>query len=126
LLKGNENKNSKLYTKKSDVKNHISELRKQIEANKELIEKVIQARNKNYAHKDPNANVQLVKFEELKSLTNLASQIFNELQFRLFFNKTLLDELNDWSINYVIQNMSALRKIDDEERKRKIGLYKKE
>ena len=115
-----------MYTTKGNIINHISVLRNQINSEKQLIGKVIQARNKIYAHKDPNANVPIVKFKELKSLTELASEIFNELQFRFFFKTTWLEDLNDWNVNYILCCMSEIRKLDDEERKRKIALHKKE
>lgn len=75
-----------------------------------LINKIIQARDKFYAHKDPGAGLPSIEFGELKFLAALSTNIFNQLQYKLFFTTLWLDELDDWNLDYVFRSMSELRK----------------
>ncbi|MFM9949409.1 MAG: hypothetical protein ACKV1O_15845 [Saprospiraceae bacterium] len=118
LLNSNKKGDIELYKSKSEIKDHVRDLRNKIDANVNLIEKIISLRNKVYAHKDPNSEAPLVKFEELKLLTKISSEIYNELQFKFFFIETHLDALNDWSIDHVLWYISELKKNDDREREK--------
>jgi hypothetical protein len=73
-----------------------------------VIEKVINARDKVYAHKD-SAPVEAVSGEELSVLIDFCYDTYNSLS-RGFFNSTISFDNNDWKIDYVIKEMSDLRK----------------
>lgn len=98
-----------------DIKNKIQDLKSKVdqESTKSIINKVIRARDKIYAHKDPGKDLPSFTFKQLKSLTDLASEIFNELQLFFLFKTTHLDNLSDWNINHVLFHMSELRKLDE-------------
>jgi uncharacterized protein YecE (DUF72 family) len=112
------------FKSRSDIKAEVVVIREKLTKYKDLIEKIVSARNQIYAHRDPEPDVRLVKLEDLKELVLLSSDLFNQLQFKLFWKETYLKDLSDWDIDYVLWYMSEMRKSDDEKRKAKIaGLH---
>ncbi|MBI5915163.1 MAG: hypothetical protein HY842_07275 [Bacteroidetes bacterium] len=121
LLSENSKNYKDTFKTRTDIKAEVLVVREKLFKHKDLIDKVVSARNQIYAHIDPNANVGLIKLEVLKELVLLSSELFNHFQSKLFGNKTYLEVLPDWDIGYVLWYMSELRKLDDEERKAKIA-----
>lgn len=115
LIKNNTNKFTAEVKSRKDILILTSEIRTLLDQNNSLISHVINLRDKVYAHKDPNSIVQGVSFEDIGKLNLLSQEIFNLFQFRIFFTTTRFDFMRDWDIDYVLSNMSELRKLDLEE-----------
>lgn len=120
-LKENSQDFTKTFKSRNDVKSSLFYVREKLSQNKQLIDKAIAARDKVYAHTDPNPNVELVKIHELEQLVDLASELLHFFEFHFFFKTTYLKDLTDWDIDYVLWYMSETRKADEDERKAKIA-----
>jgi hypothetical protein len=121
LLRKNSTGSSNLIRSTSEILNLTAWIRAEINKQKGLVEKIIVARNKVYAHKDPAANVPQIKLSEIRELANLASNIYNIINFKFFFTRTYLEMLDDWSIDYVLWYMNEVRELDEERRKSRIN-----
>ena len=120
LLLQNSNGAEGLLKTRQEVIFLTNNLKAKLDNHKVLINKIIEARDKIYAHTDPYAKVAFLSFEELNTLVELTSTIFNEIQFKIFFNSVMLDHLIDWEIDYILQYMSEFRKIEYENIMKKI------
>lgn len=86
-----------------------------MKANKILIKKVIDARNKIYAHLDPKPDVEYINSVEIQKLVEVATDLHNTFQFMIFSRTTEFSLSKDWDIDYVLWYMSELRRKDMEE-----------
>lgn len=109
---------------KFDVISLTTWVKAEIDKQKGLIDKIISARNQVYAHKDPVANVSQIKLSEIRELVDLASNIFNTINFKFFFSQTYLKMLDSWSIDYVLWYMNEVRALDEERRTSRINKIK--
>ncbi len=121
LLSRNSRGSSNLIKSTPEILNLTAWIRTEINKQKGLVEKIIAARNKVYAHKDPAANVPQIKLSEIRELVDLTSNIYNTLNLKFFFTQTYLELLDDWSIDYALWYMNEIRVLGEERRKLKIS-----
>jgi hypothetical protein len=102
-----------------EMKTVHDRLQTRLKTNAARIKKIIEARNKVYAHKDPTPPVQPVTFEDINALVKAANSIHNDINFQLF-NTTTLFETKDWDIDPLLKSMAKLEKdrMDEIQRKR--------
>ena len=115
LIDSNKNKLTEEVKSKADILLLVNEIRSLLNAQLELVIRVVSLRDQVYAHIDNNPKTQSVSLDEVKILVELANKIHNLIRFRLFFTQTMFNHVNDWSIDYVLWYMSKLRKKDLEE-----------
>ena len=121
LFEENEKRMIGLIDSRIELKRKVLNLRSRIIDNNETIEKVVEYRDKIFAHKDPSGPERILEFKELHELTILASEIYNELRFGLFYTRTELSFLEDWSIDSILYSISQMKIQDDEERRKKLN-----
>lgn len=80
----------------------IENLEQKIERQQTLITKVINIRDTFYAHQDEIIDEIILTMHELSILTQLSSDIFNEINSKLFRTTTLVDLVSDWSIENIL------------------------
>lgn len=119
LLKDNASRSTEVAKSRADILKITSDTRKVLEANKVLIKKIVDARNQIYAHKDPSPKVDYINSEEIEQLIEIANELHNGFEFKIFFRTTMFSEARDWDVDYVLWYMSELRKRDLEELERK-------
>lgn len=119
LLNDNASKSTEIFKSRTEILKITSNTNKILEANKVLIEKIVDARNQVYAHKDPNPKVDYITSEEIGQLVKVANELHNNFEFHIFFRTTMFSEAQDWDVDYVLWYMSELWKKDLEELERK-------
>jgi len=119
LLAENLNKIETLFKSKDDLLNACQKIMSKIHDKESLIKKVKNARNKIYAHKDPEAIVEYISLAEIIELVDLVNESYNALSFGLFFESTMFKETETWSIDPVLFYMSEVYKLDKIEKDRK-------
>lgn len=120
LLKDNASKPTDVAKSRDDILKITSDTMKILEANKALINKVVDSRNQIHAHKDPDPKAGYVNSKEIEQLVKIASELHNNFEFKIFFRTTMFSESRDWDVDYVLWYMSELRKrnLDELERKK--------
>ncbi|QOI97385.1 MAG: hypothetical protein HRU69_07735 [Flammeovirgaceae bacterium] len=110
LLKSNNKKElSNCFKSRQEIILAIEELRSEIGKFSKSIKKVIDARDKVYAHRDSNITVEAVSDDDLKALVELSAYIFNTVR-RKFLNTTALFSFtSDWNIDFVLREVSQNR-----------------
>lgn len=99
-----------LFTSRTDILNELDILKGEFESNAILLNKVKLYRNKIYAHSDPSNDLPQLSNAELDVLVELAKEIYNVINSKLF-NKTLLFEHNDdWKIDKLLKILVENRK----------------
>lgn len=71
------------FSSKSEILSTIELLRVEIETHRELIDELIDRRNKLYAHLDPDSNLPFMEDDKLEVLAKLAIKTFNELCLKI-------------------------------------------
>jgi hypothetical protein len=71
-----------------------------INANEELITRILTARDNVYAHKGTNVVVKYIKSEEILSIVSLANEIYNDFTYNIFHDTWYLDHATGWDIDY--------------------------
>ena len=100
-----------------DLINTINSFRLEIKSHEELLKKVIDRRNKLYAHSDPNCKVPDVTDDELKILVKLSNTIYNELHYKFFLNTKGFEYTFDWRIDEILAVLSKFKQEDIEKHK---------
>ena len=109
ILKMNEVSNH-LFAKRKDITNEINLLTKEIEIQKEIIDKIVFLRDKVYAHSDPDSNLPDVSNQELEVLIDLAIKIYNNLFYKFYTGTLMFEHTTDWKVDYPIKALAKLRK----------------
>jgi hypothetical protein len=93
--------------------------RKRLKDKSALISDIVTARNKVYAHTDPQPEVKHISLEDLGMMVRLAVDIFNDIKFHLFFSTTHF-ETKEGSVDFTLKVMSdyEFKRIREIERKR--------
>lgn len=124
-ISSNNSNSANLIKSREDVKQLVTDIKKYLSTKNDVVERLIKARDKVYAHTDPCNEKIRISWEELRALINLASEIYNLLNFKFFFGNTLFKEVKDWDIDYVFYHISKSEKAKADELKRKLqGLTK--
>lgn len=111
LLRSNsETGSSYLFRSRKEIKLGIEVLKSRLKEHDSLILKIKLARDKIYAHHDPNVNIELVTFNELKKLVLLSSEIFNYLSSGFFNRESIFNETSDWAVEFILKEVSENRK----------------
>ena len=118
-LSHNRDRSIKIATSREGLLPIILSTRSALAENDTLIEKILNVRDKVYAHNDPNTEVRLITSDEMKVMVGLANKIYNNFSFNIFFKTTLFEESKSWEIDYVLWHMSEMRKKDMEELEKK-------
>src|ERR1035437_762234 len=98
-----------LSVAKDDLINIINSLRLEIKSHKKLLIKVIDHRNKLYAHSDPNCKVPSVTDDELDILVKLSNKIYNELHYKFFIETKGFEYTYDWKIDEILMVLSQFK-----------------
>lgn len=103
---------STIVKSRDEILSVVKEARTKLEnpENLKVIQKVIKARDRIYAHKDPNPNVEYVSSKEIKQLVSLANELSNLFNDKFFFTQIGFDFVRDWEIEYVLKRMVQLKK----------------
>lgn len=111
LLKSNSDKMFvNVFKSRKEIEQTVEEIRNELKKHVALIEKVVTARDKVYAHRDPKATVKAVTSDELKQLIDLSAYIFNNTRGKLFDIDTMFKGTPDWDIDFVLREASENRK----------------
>jgi hypothetical protein len=111
-----------VFKSRKEIEQTVEEIRNELKKHEALIEKVVTARDKVYAHRDPKATVKAVTSDELKQLIDLSAYIFNNTRGKLFNIDTMFKGTPDWDIDFVLREASENRKkVLDTFDKMKIG-----
>jgi hypothetical protein len=100
-----------LFANRNDILNEIKLLTDEIEAQKELIERIVNLRDTLYAHSDPDSSVPHVSNPELEVLINLAIKTYNNLYGKLYDSTLVFEYTKDWKVDYPIKALAKLRKL---------------
>lgn len=104
LFLTNIDKADQLIESKEQLKELCGNLREEIKANTEIIEKISSRRTKVYAHSDPDSiNFETETLKDLKNLRDLAKSIYLKLYGKLFDSHYMF-EVNIFSIEPVIND----------------------
>lgn len=87
-----------LFKCKDDIKKTREEIIQLLGENSRLISKIENARDKVYAHSDPDVRVSYLKIDELKKLTMLANDIYNIINGRFYNSTTMFEITSSWNI----------------------------
>ena len=109
---------------KSDFMGMIESLRIMLKSKQEIIDRLIELRDRAYAHKDPNSSASNLTFENLVELVNLSNQIYNRINRLIYFEETDFDMMESWDIGYILFHMNESFLRDEEDYRAKIELYK--
>jgi hypothetical protein len=105
-----------LTSARDDLKSTIDSFRREIKTHKKLLKKVIDSRNKLYAHTDPNCKVPLVTDDELDILVKLSNKIYNELHSKIFVFRMGFEYTQDWRIDDILTVLSKFKLEEIEKR----------
>ncbi len=110
LLQSNNDKSlSHLAKSRQEIENTVKELQYEIQGFNKTIQKVVNARDKVYAHHDPNITVQAISPDELKTLVELSARIYNSIRGKLFNSYAKFTFVSDWDIDFVLREISQNR-----------------
>ena len=84
LLLENEAKATDVYKSRQEIIDFVNEVLPEIESNQSTIEKIIDLRDKVFAHTDPNPKEHIIGIEKLKNLCILANKMYNGLFGKVF------------------------------------------
>jgi len=99
-----------VFKSRKEIEQAVNEIRNELKKHEVVIDKVITARDKVYAHRDPNAKVKGVTSDELKELVDLSAYIFNNTRGKLFDINTMFTGTSDWDVDFVLREASENRK----------------
>jgi hypothetical protein len=120
ILSDNSKYGDNFPTNKKDIKAIVRELKEEAKTHESIIVKIRTLRSKVYAHKDVNVESVSLKIDELITISKLAAKIFNRLKLCFFYQETEFEYTDHFSIEYILENLNELFKIDDEVRKARI------
>lgn len=95
-------------------------VKEKIQENEDAISRIITARNKVFAHKDPNSGVVIPNLAEIEDMVNLSAELFKSLCGHLSSMEYCFEVKDGWGIDYVMLHMSRSFEYDQEELKRKL------
>jgi len=101
-----------LSVAKDDLLNTINSFRLEIKSHEEVLIKVINRRNKLYAHSDPKCKVPNVEDDELEVLVKLSNKIYNELHYKFFLNTKGFEYTFSWRIDEILAVLSKFKQED--------------
>lgn len=111
LLKSNRDQIfTNVFKSPKEIEQTVNEIRNELKNQKTVIDKVIDARDKVYAHLDPKATVEAVTSDELKKLIDLSAYIFNNTRGKLFNIHAEFTGTPDWDVDFVLREASANRR----------------
>jgi uncharacterized 2Fe-2S/4Fe-4S cluster protein (DUF4445 family) len=117
LLNANSNRYNSPIKSREDLLQLIFINETSINDYSDIIKKVTDARDKVYAHEDPNATVNQVTSDEIKKVVVLANSIYNSFQLGIFNSTELFELQQGWDIDFVLKYVSKQRKADFEKMK---------
>lgn len=97
-----------MFTKKKDVKFSSRAILKLLKEMDGDIKKVIDARDKVYAHTDPDVSVPNVSLEELEAFCKTAAKWYNVVFGRFFGVTFLFQGTIAWDIDYPLKGLSEV------------------
>ncbi|MFY0594732.1 hypothetical protein [Roseivirga sp.] len=108
-------------TRAESIQEVINKTRGKLNENKDLIEKIIKARNQTYAHNDPIPGKKVPTMKDLGTMVQLCSEIYNDFSGELFKSRTGFERTNDWDVDYILKELSNRRTklLEELERKKK-------
>lgn len=80
----------------------------------DLIDKIIVLRNIAYAHKEPDAEFILLKMEELQTLTELSSEIYNRIIGKVDGSEIGFSFVTGWEVDAIINQLAKGRELYNE------------
>lgn len=78
----------------------------EIEKYRPSIDHIVKARDKVFAHQDSQPFVDEIKVSDLKLLTSLSADLYNNLYGKLFGSDTGFHITLEWDVDYVLRTMS--------------------
>ena len=111
LIKNKETSIVSVFKSRDEILKATEQIRTKLTSHTELIKKIVNARDKIYAHRDPKPKVNVIKIQELQQLINLSDEIINSLRGGLFNTHTDFKRTSDWDIDYVIKGLSENLKL---------------
>ena len=103
LLKKNSTKLTDVFRSREDVLIYVSEIKKYIQENKDLIKKIKTLRNKVFAHTDPDKVSIKLTNDELEGLVTFANDVYNSLFGKIFDRHFFLEITKEWDLRYIIE-----------------------
>lgn len=113
-LKLNLNSEGNTFCSRQDILEKVVILKAELREREELVNRVVLARNKLYAHKDDAQSLVGISLDELKNLLNLCDRFYNEIFGKIFDYQALFNHTKPWSVDSLLreasENMENLRK----------------
>ncbi len=107
LINNNNNNNDEdRFCSKSDVIDNVAKHRNNVNTQSELIDRIIELRDKSFAHSDPKETTAKLTLAEIGYLVELAVSIYNDL-YNGFFGITYMFHVNQsWTNAQIIRQLS--------------------
>lgn len=80
--------------------------RKKINDHLDLVSKLVDLRDKIYAHSDPDPVNQNITTNELEVLINLCVDIYNSFRGKMFDKHFMFEVNNDWTVDYCLETIA--------------------
>ncbi|GAB3991436.1 hypothetical protein GCM10028807_21470 [Spirosoma daeguense] len=110
LLENNKKYIGRIYHSRKDILDDLETITIEIEGKKSVIEKVTAARDKVYAHYDPNGTIARITFDEIRELVDLASKSFNRIRSNFLNINVVFSHTRDWDVDYILKELSSNKK----------------
>lgn len=96
-------------TTEQGIRKIIKLTREDLDNNKVIIKKIIDARDQIYAHIDPIPSKKIPSLKELEGIIDLCNNIYNRISGELFKSHTDFDHTDSWNIDYVLRELCEMR-----------------
>jgi hypothetical protein len=99
---------------RKELKEEAKKIKNLIMHHQNLVDKIIELRNTAYAHKDPDAEFILIKMEELQTLTELSSEIYNRIFGKVDGSVIGFSYVTGWEVDAIISQLAKGRELNNE------------
>ncbi len=107
MLDENKAKLTDVFRSHEDVIVAVKGFRVNIESKKEILDKVLDMRDKVYAHSDKDGKFQAIDILELDKLNILAQEMYNTLYGKIF-DRYFFFRSEDWDLRWVIAQLKKM------------------
>jgi hypothetical protein len=98
------------FATREDIILEINSLKNKTEAQKEIIDRLVNLRDKIYAHSDIEKSVPNVTNQELELLIDLAIRVHKTIFNKIFGTTFIFEHTTDWKADYPIKALAKIKK----------------
>lgn len=102
-LESNKKKLTDVFRTREEILIAVAEVLSGLVSNSKTIEKVIDLRDKTFAHTDPNQTEEIINIKDLIALTTLVNKIYNSLFGKIFDQYFHFQLTRQWDIRQFIE-----------------------